>query len=161
MPTAEPVVRDRADPRGERRKYERLCARNQRQHVLGDQRRADGIERKHLGHRSPIKPLVSALRPCAIGQGQHAGCDDDPFGGLCTHRLGGGGNAGLIGKIEGERANPPRFRPSAAARSGVNHLCPALGQLLAQSPADPARRTENAGRPGGARGALSYIIHHR
>ncbi len=127
--------------------------------MLGDQRGADGVEREDLRHRRRIEPLVGPLRPCAVRKSENAGRHDHPLGRIIAHRVGGGGDSRLVGKIEGEGAENAAVGLLTPARSGINAHTTRRRQSFAQRPADPARRAEHAGRAGHACSALSYIIH--
>ena len=94
--------------------------------MLGDQRRADGVEVQDARHRRALYLLVAALGPRLALQRQHAAGDDHAIERHAAGSLRRGGNRPLVIDIE---ADPDRT----------------LGQVLRAG----ARRCEN--RPDAAR----------
>ena len=144
VPAPDAIVADAADARGKRGEGRRAVSREERQDMLGDKRRSDGVESEGRCHGVTVQMAIAALRPGAVRQGQCAGRHDDAIGRIAGPRLDGGCDARLVGQIEDEGRNALMLRHIAAARSGKD-LAPLLHQRTHQRRADTAARSENCG----------------
>ncbi|MCY1172690.1 hypothetical protein D9M73_128330 [compost metagenome] len=145
MPSAQLIVRNAADSRGERGEHRAPGLGHDRQEMLGDERRADRVDRIGFGQPGGIK-LAHRLFRAALARVQQAGGDDHQRGSrACGDMRRGCRNAGFVEQIE-------MLRAAARAREAV-HLLERrfLDQRRLQRRANAARGPDDDCRAGHAR----------